>query len=128
MKKTDNTIQQAEAPSNAFSNLLNTHRKGIAGHESSTMLERAIAAAVDTGAKSEMTIKVTIVPHIDGQVNITIQPTAKLPQQKLAGAIFWVDEDGKLVTSNPEQKELPIREVISVGGKSGGEIREAKEA
>ena len=124
MKK-DSTIPQNEAPSNAFANLLNTHRKGIAGHESSTMLERAISAAIDTGAKSEVTIKVTIIPGMDNQVNITIQPTAKLPQQKLAGAIFWVDEDGKLVTSNPEQKELPIREVISVGARAVGEAKEA---
>jgi len=58
---------------------------------------------------------------MDDQVNITIQPTAKLPQQKLSGAVFWVDEGGKLVTSDPKQKELPIREVIRVGG----QIKEA---
>lgn len=122
------TLPQDEAPSNAFSNLLNTHRKGLAGHECSTFLERALAAAVDTGAKSEVTVKVTIIPGADNQVNIQIQPTAKLPQQKLAGSIFWVDENNNLVTRNPNQPDLPLREVIAVGGKSGGEIREAKEA
>lgn len=113
-------------PSNAFSVLLNTHRKGIAGNECSTFLERALAAAVDTGAKAEVNVKVTIVPGSDNQVAIQIQPSAKLPQQKLAGSIFWVDEDGKLVTSNPNQRELPIREVIAVGKTQ--EVREAKEA
>lgn len=111
-----------EAPSNAFTALLNTHRRGIAGGECSTQLEAAIRAALDTGAKSEVNVKVTIIPGMDDQVNITIQPTAKLPQQKLSGAIFWVDETGKLVTSDPKQKELPIREVIKVDG----ETREAK--
>ena len=115
------TLPEDEAPSNAFTILLNTHRRGIAGHECSTQLEAAIRAALDTGAKSEVNIKVTILPGMDDQVNITIQPTAKLPQQKLSGAIFWVDEGGKLVTSDPKQKELPIREVIRVGG----EIKEA---
>lgn len=113
-------------PSNAFSILLNTHRKGIAGGECSTFLERALAAAVDTGAKSEVNVKVTIIPGADNQVAITIQPSAKLPQQKLAGSIFWLDEEGKLVTSNPNQRELPIREVIAVG--QAKEVREAKEA
>jgi hypothetical protein len=126
MSKNTTTIPQDEAPANGFSNLLNTHRRGIAGHECSTQLEAAIRAALDTGAKAEVNVKVTILPGMDDQVNITIQPTAKLPQQKLSGAIFWVDEDGKLVTSDPKQKELPIREVIKVGG----EIKEtiAKEA
>lgn len=122
------TLPQDEAPSNAFTVLLNTHRRGIAGNECSTQLEAAIRAALDTGAKSEVNVKVTILPGMDDQVNITIQPTAKLPQQKLSGAVFWVDEGGKLVTSDPKQKELPIREVIAVGGKNSGEIREAKEA
>jgi hypothetical protein len=113
-------------PSNAFSTLLNTHRKGLAGHECSTFLERALAAAVDTGAKAEVIVKVTILPGPDNQVNITIQPTSKLPQQKLAGSIFWVDEDFKLVTRNPNQPDLPLREVIAVG--QAKEVREAKEA
>lgn len=126
MSKNKNTIDQLEAPSNAFSNLLNTHRKGLAGHECSTFLEQALAASVDTGAKSEVTVKVTIMPGPDNQVNIQIQPTAKLPQQKLAGSIFWVDENNKLVTRNPNQPELPIREVIAVGKTQ--EVREAKEA
>lgn len=121
MSKNTAAIPQEEAPSNAFSNLLNTHRRGIAGHECSTILEQAIRAAIDTGAKAEVNVKVTLLPGMDDQVNITIQPTAKLPQQKLPGAIFWVDEGGKLVTSDPKQKELPIREVIRVGG----EIKEA---
>lgn len=124
--KNNSTLPQEEAPSNAFSTLLNTHRKGIAGHECSTFLERALAAAIDTGAKSEVNIKVTITPGTDNQVAIQIQPSAKLPQQKLAGSIFWVDENNKLVTRNPNQPDLPIREVISVGKTQ--EVREAKEA
>lgn len=114
-------------PSNAFSILLNTHRKGIAGHECSTFLERALAATIDTGAKSEVNIKVTITPGVDNQVAIQIQPSAKLPQQKLAGSIFWVDENNKLVTRNPNQPDLPIREVIAVGAREAKEV-EAKEA
>lgn len=124
--KNNSTLPQEEAPSNAFSTLLNTHRKGIAGHECSTFLERALAAAIDTGAKSEVNIKVTITPGTDNQVAIQIQPSAKLPQQKIAGSIFWVDENNKLVTRNPNQPDLPIREVISVGKTQ--EVREAKEA
>lgn len=126
MSKT--AIPQEEAPSNAFTTLINTHRRGIAGAECSNQLEAAIRAAIDTGAKSEVNVKLTIIPTTDDQVNITIQPTAKLPQQKLTGAMFWVDEDGKLVTSDPKQKELPIREVIRVGRDAESEIRKVKEA
>lgn len=127
MNQQTKQLPQEEAPSNAFTQLLNTHRKGLAGHQCSTMLEEAIRAALDTGAKAEINIKVTILPGVEDQVNITIQPTAKLPQQKLPGAFFWVDE-GKLVTSDPKQKELPIREVIKVGAKAESEVREVKQA
>lgn len=120
--QTETTVE----PSNAFSILLNTHRKGIAGGECSTFLERALAASIDTGAKSEVNVKVTIIPGADNQVSITIQPSAKLPQQKLAGSIFWVDDEGKLSASNPNQRELPIREVIAVGKVK--EVAEAREA
>lgn len=114
MNKTTYPEPAPAEPSNAFSVLLNTHRKGIAGNECSVFLERALAAAVDTGAKAEVNVKVTILPGTDNQVAITIQPSAKLPQQKLAGSIFWVDDEGKLVTSNPNQRELPFREVAEV--------------
>jgi hypothetical protein len=48
---------------------------------------------------------------------ITIQVSAKMPDEKLPGGIFWVADDGALLTSDPRQKELPIREVIPVGNK-----------
>jgi hypothetical protein len=40
--KNNSTLQQEDAPSNAFTTLLNTHRRGIAGNECSTQLEAAI--------------------------------------------------------------------------------------
>lgn len=121
MSTKQTTTTEEEAPSNAFSTLLNTHRRGIAGHECSVKLEECLKAALDTGCKAEMTVKVTFSPGIDDQVEIKIQPSAKLPEQKLPSAIFWVDDNGKLTTSDPKQAELPIREVIRVGG---GEIKE----
>jgi hypothetical protein len=36
-------------------------------------------------------------------------------------------DDGKLVTSDPKQKDLPIREVIRVG-KAADEVRDVKQA
>ena len=107
-----------EDPSNLFEDMLRKHRRGVAAHKASTKLLEAIMASRDTGAKSTVTLTVTLLPGADDQMMVGIQVAAKLPDEKLPSGIFWVGEDGMLLTSDPRQKELPIREVIPVGGKA----------
>lgn len=107
-----------EERSNLFEDLLRKHRRGIAANKASERLHEAIIASRETGGKSEVTLKVTLTPGTDDQMTVSIQVSAKLPDEKLPGGIFWVGEDGTLLTSDPRQKELPIREVIAVGSKA----------
>ena len=104
--------------------MLSKHRRGFALDKASTKLRQALLASRDTGAKSTVTMVVTLTPGTDDQMAIGIQVSAKLPDEKLPSGMFWVDDDGNLRTSDPSQKELPLREVISVGG---SQQREAKE-
>lgn len=108
-------VQVEENPSNQFELMLRQHRRGIAADKASRILRKALLASKDTGAKSEVTIKVTLTPGTDDQMSIGIQVTAKLPDEKLPSGMFWVGDDGELLTSDPRQKELPLREVIQVG-------------
>ncbi len=118
----DKTMSEPEGiPSNLFQDMLAKHRRGFAANKASTKLREALMASRDTGAKSTVTITVTITPGTDDQMSLAIQATNKLPDEKLPGGTFWVDDDGNLMTSDPRQKELPLREVIPVG-------REAREA
>lgn len=108
-------VPEDDVSGNQFEDMLRRHRRGIAAHKVNQKLHEAILASRDTGAKSEVTLKVTLMPGSDDQMTVTIQVTAKMPEEKLPGGIFWVGEDGMLLTSDPKQKELPLREVIPVG-------------
>jgi len=121
MKSKDTTTTPAVEPSNLFADMMSKHRRGFALNKASTKLREALIASRDTGAKSTVTVTVNITPAEDDQMTISIQAVNKLPDEKLPGGTFWVDDDGNLMTSDPRQKELPIREVIPVG-------REAREA
>lgn len=113
------TSQATEVtPSNLFEDMLRKHRRGIAANKASQKLHEAIMASRDTGAKSSVSMTVTLTPGTDDQMTVSIQVTAKLPDEKLPGGIFWVGDDGMLLTSDPRQKDLPIREVIPVGMKA----------
>lgn len=114
---TTKAMDEAIEPSNLFQDMLGKHRRGIAANKASVKLREAILASRDTGAKSTVTVTVTLIPGTDDQMKIEIQASNKLPDDKLPGGQFWVGEDGELLTSDPRQKELPIREVIKVGGK-----------
>ena len=112
MKQPTNQDTITAPPGNLFTDMLARHRKGIAAGEASRKLGEAIQAARDTGAKAEVTLKVTLNPGTDDQMRVEIQVAHKLPQQKLPGALFWVTDEGTLATSDPKQPELPLREVV----------------
>jgi len=112
----DNEPTREDAlPSNLFQDLISKHRRGFAAQVASDKLREALCASRDTGAKSTVTLVVTIIPGIDDQATIAIHTVNKLPQEKLPGGTFWVDEHGNLLTADPKQKEFTIREVIPVG-------------
>jgi hypothetical protein len=106
------TTAPISPPGNLFTDMLARHRKGIAADKASRLLSEAITASRDTGAKSEVTLKVTLHPGTDDQMRVEIQVAHKLPQEKLPGALFWVTDEGTLATSDPRQPELPLREVV----------------
>mgnify|MGYP000541241998 CR=1 FL=1 len=116
MKSKDTPTE--ENPSNQFVDMLTKHRRGFALDKASTKLREALIASRDTGAKSTVTMTVTLTPGTDDQMAISIQVAAKLPDEKLPSGMFWVDDDGSLRTSDPRQKELQIREVIPVGARA----------
>lgn len=122
--KTTPTAPAESTPTNMFDDMIRKHRKGVAATEASKLLLEAITATRDTGAKSEMTLKVTLKTGTDNQMLIDIQVTSKLPKAKLPSGLFWVDDDNKLHTSDPNQRELNLREVERPAPAADG-LREA---
>jgi len=124
MKGKTPTTTEPAATSNLFEDMLRKHRRGVAANKASKGLQEAIQASRDTGATSEVTLKVKLRPGSDDQMAIDIQVTTKLPQEKLPSGLFWVDDENRLHTSDPKQPELNLREVA----KDEESIRETKTA
>lgn len=113
MKDTEMTKKTPgeEAPANAFEHMLRTHRNGLVANKASDALNQVIEAARMRGKAASMTLTVTVKPQNDDQIILEVQCKAKLPDEKLAGALWYVDEDNRLHRSDPKQRELPLREV-----------------
>lgn len=109
-----------EMGGNAFEHILRNHRRGMALGKASSLLAEAVKSARDTGKAATVTVKVTLKPQREGddQMMVDIQPTAKLPEEKLPASLFWVGEDETLHTSDPRQRELPLREVARSDGQA----------
>lgn len=104
--------KEGEEISNAFEVMLRKHRRGLAAHEISRKLQEALQASRECSSKAVLTVVVTIKPTSDDQVMIDIQADTKLPKAKLPASTFWIGEGNSLHTSDPNQPELPLREVI----------------
>lgn len=107
-----------------FQSMLGKHRKGVAANEASRCLHEAIVATRDTQKASTVTLTVKLKCGTDNQMIVDIQCAAKLPKQQLPVGMFWLDDDNQLCTSDPNQKELGLREVERK--ESATELREAK--
>ena len=126
MKDKSTTPQDDEPVSNAFEDMLRKHRRGIVANKASEALREAIQASRDTGANSEVTLKIKLLPAAGDEMSIDIQVTSKLPVEKLPSGRFWVDDDLQLHTSDPKQLKLNLREVEKPADRST--IRVAKNA
>ena len=110
--KTTTPDEIEEEPLNAFVIMLSTIRDGEAVSEASEALTEALEAAKETGKNAEVTCKIVIKPMSANQVVIkAATKVSKLPKPEIAPAVFFLDEHCCLCTSDPNQRELPLREV-----------------
>ena len=93
-----------------YTDVLRDIRKGRVIDEATAKLALATAAAIDTGKAASVTVTLNIKPEKGGEtVEITSQVKAKLPDEDLPKAIFFVtrDEEGAdLLRSDPTQGAL----------------------
>lgn len=115
---------------NNFTRVLSDFRNGQSISELSESLQKAVAAARDTGKKAKLVYSITIVPggSEDGAMAITDEIKMKLPEPVRKSAIFYASDDNVLSRNNPNQKELkftevekPQQEVVDLAAKSAAQ-------
>lgn len=95
-----------EAPPNSFLAVLQRKETQVETlSEASDLLTEAVKAAVATGKKASITLKLTLEPKL-GAVNFTTKLSSSLPLEQEPLCIFYPDGTGALHRDDPSQKEL----------------------
>ncbi|WP_426043676.1 hypothetical protein [Caulobacter sp. DWR3-1-2] len=91
-----------------FTDILRQIRKGRVVEELTEQLAEVTAAVRATGKAGEITLKLKVKPMKGDsyQVALAAGVTSKSPRDDLPEGIFFLTEDGGLVRSDPNQKEM----------------------
>lgn len=95
-------------------------RRGRLANELTEGLHDLIAAALDTGRKGELVLKITVDPkkvndYETPQIEISDQVVLKRPRRVSNPSIFYISDDGNAVRSDPNQESFAsLREVPDI--------------
>lgn len=104
-----------------FGQLVAEHEDGRFHNAASDALHELLlrirdAAGLRGGnAKGTLTIKLEIEQE-DGNIEITAEITSKAPKLRRGRSIYWMTPEGHLTRGNPNQPELPLRDVSASAG------------
>lgn len=94
-----------------FAQFVQEQRNGGLHGELSEVLAALNSAVILHQKKGTLTVTITIAPtKHPAMVEVTDEVKAKIPEADRGGALFYVDEEGNMHRSNPQQPSLPLRE------------------
>ena len=107
---TTNTDEALDA-GNAFERLIREHRRGAIAAKATEKLAEAIEVAIDREKQTKLNITIKITPQNGDQVLIDAEVDNVLPKTAIPRGTMFVDEHNCLHRSDPNQRELPLREL-----------------
>lgn len=101
-----------DGPRKPFAAFVQEQRGGGLHGELSDGLAELVTAVRDLGKAGSLVLTVKVTPNKDGAtVTVTDKVKVSMPEAERGAAIFFVDEGGNLSRRNPNQQELPLKEV-----------------
>lgn len=94
-----------------FSEFIQDFRGGHLDNMLTTQFQSVNEAVNELYEKGVITLKITIDPSRDGQMNIQTKITAKKPSNDTLEAIMFITPENNLISSDPKQPELFVKEV-----------------
>lgn len=99
-------------------------RSGRLHNELTEGLHSLIAAALDTGAKGAITLKLTVNPRKTDdfetpQIEISDQVTVQRPKRSANPSIFYVTDDGNASRNDPNQETFTSLREVPAADESG---------
>lgn len=107
------------AVSGVFLNTLAAMNNGAVLNDIDDALRSATKAAQDAGAKSKVSLEITVLPNGEGAggtplFKLDAKIKVGLPQAPRLPSVFFADGDGNLTRRNPKQEEMKL--TIAEGG------------
>lgn len=95
---------------------------GTFEQECASALTHLISQIRKTGGKGSITVKLNLKPS-KGNQTVSVDPEVhtKVPEFERASDFFFMGQDDSLVRDHPEQRKLPLLEVVD---RITGEIKE----
>ena len=95
-----------------FAQFVQEQRNGCLHGELSDALVELVGAVAEHEKKGTLVLTITVTPNKDGQtVVVTDKVKVTLPEGNRGAAIYFFDADGNLSRRNPNQMEMPLKEV-----------------
>lgn len=113
-----------------FAEWLHDQHAGATHNELSEALNDLVEAVQETGKVGSLTLTVKVKPAARGQVRrvlVSDEIKVRKPEGDRAEAIYFVDDNHNLSRRDPDQPELPLRQMKPANMDADtGEIAEAK--
>ena len=107
----DNELVEVEP--RPFGEFLADQRGGDCHHEATQKLHQLIEAVSETGRPGKITLIFSVKPAARGARMVAVTDDVKLtlPELERDTAVFYVDKNHNLSRSDPDQQDLPLREL-----------------
>lgn len=110
-----------EADVRPFAQFLQAQRRGALHEDLSGALAAVCRSVVETGKPGSVSITLKVAPMGDGMVQIHDGLNVKLPLADRPASMYWIDDAGNALRSNPMQPELPLPRTLGDGRTIEGE-------
>lgn len=89
-----------------FAKMLTEYRRGELEADLSRRLDAVLEALAEHGGKGEVSLKIRLQKTKHGALDVTATPSHRIPEPKMAPALFFQDADGNLVRNDPNQMDI----------------------
>ena len=104
--------------SNTFTGVLMNYGNGALDELLVSDLQDVVLAVMRTGKTGTLTLKIKVSQNSDNTVELDANVTPNKPAGSVGKALFFPDEEGRLLRQDPRQPALPFREISSEPAKA----------
>lgn len=118
---------QADDQVKPFAQFLLEQRAGVLHAELGEKLQELVVACGDTNKSGTLALKIKVAPTKNGvALEVSDEIKLSLPEHDRGASLFFKDKKGNLSRKDPNQQELPLREIPGGAAADISDLQEVK--